>query len=147
MTPQEALRQCVEAMKEVDFADCGKDDARWHKLVLAQQVAEEVLKRPEQEPYSYAYECVQPGTDGKGWAQFINRDPVMPKNGVRNIIPLYAAPQPAAAPSGDVVEHVARVICEGCEENPDHKGDARGNEYRWQDYVDVAVAAITATKE
>jgi hypothetical protein len=40
-------------MKEVDFTDCGKDDARWHKLNAAQQVAEEVMKRPELEPVAY----------------------------------------------------------------------------------------------
>jgi hypothetical protein len=39
---------------------------------------------------------------------------------------------------------VARAICAACHENPDHQGDARGNEYRWQDYLDVADAAIAA---
>lgn len=43
-----------------------------------------------------------------------------------------------------VVEAVARAICVACEENPDHKGDARGNEFRWQDYRDAALAAISA---
>lgn len=60
------------------------------------------LKSASQDPYAYAYECCQPGTDGKGWAQFINRKPVTPKDGVRNVIPLYTAPaasQPAAAPA------------------------------------------------
>lgn len=105
MTPHEALRQCVEAMKLVDFKDCAESEELWHKLNAAQQVAEEVLKAGEPFPYAYAYECVQPGTDGKGWAQFINRDPVMPKDGVRNIIPLYAAhiaaQQAEPAPTGD----------------------------------------------
>lgn len=41
-----------------------------------------------------------------------------------------------------VVEAVARAICVACEENPDHRGDARGNEFRWQDYRDTALAAI-----
>lgn len=44
------------------------------------------------EPYGWAYECVQPGTDGKGWAQFLNRERPNPAQGVRNIIALYAAP-------------------------------------------------------
>lgn len=39
---------------------------------------------------------------------------------------------------------VARAICLACHENPDHKGDAGGNQYRWQDYLDVADAAIAA---
>lgn len=40
-------------------------------------------------PYGYVYECVQPGTDGKGWCEFFGRDPVEPKSGVRNIKALY----------------------------------------------------------
>ena len=43
-----------------------------------------------------------------------------------------------------LLEAVARAICVACEENPDHQGDARGNEFRWQDYRDVALAAINA---
>lgn len=43
-----------------------------------------------------------------------------------------------------VVEAVARAICVACEENPDRRGDARGNKFRWQDYRDVALAAISA---
>ena len=42
------------------------------------------------------------------------------------------------------LEPVARAICTACGENPDHQGDARGNQYRWQDYIDVAQAAIAA---
>ena len=42
------------------------------------------------------------------------------------------------------IERVARAICVACEEEPDHRGDARGNEYRWQDYKEVAEAAIRA---
>lgn len=41
-------------------------------------------------------------------------------------------------------EAVARAICISCEDNPDHTGDARGNAYRWQDYLDCADAAIAA---
>ena len=44
----------------------------------------------------------------------------------------------------DVFERVCRAICSACEENPDHKGDARGNDFRWQDYADAADAAISA---
>lgn len=44
-------------------------------------------------------------------------------------------------------ERLARVICEACEENPDYKGDCRGNQYRWQDYAPVANAAIDAVRE
>ena len=32
-----------------------------------------------------------------------------------------------------------------CDENPEHPGDARGNQKRWQDYLPVADAAILAT--
>lgn len=41
-------------------------------------------------------------------------------------------------------ERVARAICNACEEDPDYKGDCRGNEFRWQDYLPVANAAIDA---
>jgi hypothetical protein len=39
-------------------------------------------------------------------------------------------------------EAVARVICSACYENPDDRGDAQGNDYRWQDYLEPARAAI-----
>lgn len=52
-TAHEALRQCVEVLKLVDFADCAEKEELWHKLNAAQQVAEEVLKRPRQEPVAY----------------------------------------------------------------------------------------------
>lgn len=39
---------------------------------------------------------------------------------------------------------VARAICTACHENPDHIGDAGGHQYRWQDYLDAADAAIAA---
>lgn len=41
-------------------------------------------------------------------------------------------------------EAVARAICEACDDKPDAAGDARGNEKRWQDYIEVADAAICA---
>lgn len=41
-------------------------------------------------------------------------------------------------------EAVARAICIACEERPDAQGDARGNEFRWQDYLEVADAAMAA---
>ena len=44
----------------------------------------------------------------------------------------------------DTLEPVARAICSGCGENPDHCGDARGNAKRWQDYLPIARAAIDA---
>lgn len=43
------------------------------------------------------------------------------------------------------LEAVARAICIAVEENPDHQGDARGNEYRWQDYLPVAEKALEAS--
>ncbi|CAK0780942.1 hypothetical protein CCP4SC76_7640017 [Gammaproteobacteria bacterium] len=42
----------------------------------------------------------------------------------------------------DIRESLARAICKACEENPDDRGDARGNDYRWQDYLDCADAAM-----
>lgn len=48
------------------------------------------------------------------------------------------------AKDGSIRERVARAICTACEENPDHRGDARGNDYRWQDYLETADAAIRA---
>jgi hypothetical protein len=47
-TANEALRQLTEVCKLVDFADCAERPELWHKLNAAQQVAEEVLRRPEQ---------------------------------------------------------------------------------------------------
>jgi len=44
----------------------------------------------------------------------------------------------------NIREKVARAICQACHENPDHKGDATGNDYRWQDYLEAADAAIAA---
>lgn len=41
-------------------------------------------------------------------------------------------------------ERIARAICEACDENPDFRGDCRGNEFRWMDYLPVANAAIDA---
>lgn len=57
---------------------------------------------------------------------------------------LHALPQQPAAVDEAVVEAVARAICVACEERPDSQGDARGNEFRWQDYRDTALAAISA---
>ena len=42
------------------------------------------------------------------------------------------------------IERVARAICTACGENPDHSGDCRGNDFRWQDYREAAIAAIRA---
>lgn len=44
------------------------------------------------EPYGWAYECAQPGTDGKGWAEFLSRTEPKAAHGVRNIKALYTAP-------------------------------------------------------
>lgn len=41
-------------------------------------------------------------------------------------------------------ERVARAICLACHEDPDHCGDAQGNEKRWQDYLGCADAALAA---
>lgn len=44
--------------------------------------------------------------------------------------------------SEDLREAVARAICSGCDEDPDNPGDCRGNDHRWQDYLEPADAAI-----
>jgi hypothetical protein len=44
ITAHEALRQCIEAMKLVDFKDCGESPELWQKLNAAQANAERVLK-------------------------------------------------------------------------------------------------------
>lgn len=44
------------------------------------------------------------------------------------------------------LEPVARAICTECGENPDHQNDARGNQYHWQNYIDLAQAAIAAVE-
>jgi len=49
--------------------------------------------------------------------------------------------------SSEQKEAVARAICKACDENPDHVGDASGRDYRWQDYLSVAEAAIAAMAE
>lgn len=41
-------------------------------------------------------------------------------------------------------EAAARAICQACEKNPEHKGDAHGNAKRWQDYLPMADSAIAA---
>lgn len=51
---------------------------------------------------------------------------------------------PTTLTPNEIRERVARAICTGCGENPDHRGDARGNDYRWQDYLEPADAALDA---
>lgn len=43
-----------------------------------------------------------------------------------------------------VAEAVARAICSACGERPDWAGEELDHKQRWQDYVDVAHAAIAA---
>jgi hypothetical protein len=45
------------------------------------------------------------------------------------------------------INAAAIAICKACGENPDHAGDARGNDYRWQDYIEIAEAGLTAAVE
>ena len=47
----------------------------------------------------------------------------------------------------ELLELVARTICWACDENPNHPGDCRGNDKRWQDYTLVAQAAIEAMSQ
>jgi hypothetical protein len=43
------------------------------------------------------------------------------------------------------LEAIARAICVGVEEEPDHVGDAQGNEFRWQDYLAIAEKVLDIT--
>ena len=73
-------------------------------------------------------------------------------NGGSFELPLYAAQRFIDAMSSEKSkfmgnrEAVARAICVACEENPDHAGDCRGNEKRWQDYLPCADAAVAALR-
>ena len=82
VTPMDALRRCVEAMKQIDFADC-KDERVWQALGAAQGVAEGVL-RDYVEPWwlsdkIIAYASSKPGFANRviSKAQFDN---ALPKN-------------------------------------------------------------------
>lgn len=72
------------------------------------------------------------------------------REGVADAFQLYRSPVAAAAAAPVAVDAearrtaVARAICIACEEVPDHAGDARGNAFRWQDYLPAADAAIAA---
>jgi len=39
-------------------------------------------------------------------------------------------------------EKIARVICQGCEENPDEISEELGHIYRWEDYEQIAIRVI-----
>ena len=43
----------------------------------------------------------------------------------------------------DFIKTLAIAICEGCDERPTSIGDARGNDFRWQDYEGVAQHVIS----
>lgn len=43
-------------------------------------------------------------------------------------------------------ERVARAICNACNIDPDSKGEGPNSEYRWQEFIDVAVNAIGYTQ-
>lgn len=59
MTATEALRQCIEAMKLVDFKDCAESEELWHKFNLAQANAERLLRDGEkQEPAVNAFDAM-----------------------------------------------------------------------------------------
>lgn len=40
-------------------------------------------------------------------------------------------------------EAVARAICSASDQNPDHRGQIKGNRYRWQDFLPAAEAALS----
>lgn len=40
------------------------------------------------------------------------------------------------------VQEVAKAMCSACGENPLHAGDCRGNDHRWQDYMEPAMKLV-----
>lgn len=124
MTPQEALRQCVEAMRLVDFKDCAESPELWQKLNAAQQVAEEVLKRPAQDPVAWAVTF-----DGEVTGNIFNRKDnakrtMMNLNSShpsfeRAILPLYFSPvaaQQTRTTYGDEIVAALDALQVGCTE-------------------------------
>lgn len=106
MTAAEALRQLLAAAKQITADEC-KDLGVWNTLGGAIGVAEMVLRDGEkQEPVAWALYAANGNVriwwlnyeQACGWARNNDIDQ-------REIVPLYAAPQPAsvsAAPSGEV---------------------------------------------
>lgn len=41
-------------------------------------------------------------------------------------------------------EKIARIICQGCDDDPDGSAGEFGHTYRWEDYEPIAVEVITA---
>lgn len=41
-------------------------------------------------------------------------------------------------------EKIARIICQGCDENPDHVAGELGHTFRWEDYERIAIDVINA---
>lgn len=52
----------------------------------------------------------------------------------------------ATQPDQATRKRVAGAICSACGEQPMQQGDAAGNEYRWQDYLNVADAVLAELK-
>jgi len=89
------------------------------------------IEQPSDMHYAYCDDCHAEGPAGDTEADAVAR-----WNSV-------AAPRIAAV-DGSTLEAVARAICVACDERPDHKGDAQGRDFRWQDYEAVAQSAISA---
>ncbi len=51
-----------------------------------------------------------------------------------------------ASTDSTLLEATARAICAACGDRPDHKGDCRGKDFRWQDYREIAQAAFNAIR-
>jgi hypothetical protein len=99
----EALRLCVEALRLTDFSEC-KDEAVWHAVNAAQQVAEEVLKQPAQ-AYIHCQEFHELAMEYRGTqvhaASTYQRLCDYIDTRIAAAVHCIAA-LPAAAPSGDV---------------------------------------------
>ena len=111
MDMREALRQCIEAMKLVDFKDCDESEKLWHQHGQALANAERVL-RDNQAPSLQAVGAVHEGwqlvpieiTDEMVNAADAHIDGLASITCIWDAM-LSAAPQPAAEPSGDVEKY------------------------------------------
>lgn len=113
---------------------------RWKSIDSAPREGTEILAREgKSAPEFVHWRSDQLYAEGGFWA---TRDSGLP----RRLLPTIWTPIPTDDETITATtaerEAVARAICLACEERPDHRGDARGNEYRWQDYLPVADATL-----
>jgi len=111
ITPIDALRGCVEALKQIDHADC-KDELVWKAIVAAQGTAEGVL-RDYVEPEPVAFMAFSANGNVRIWAA---KDNLGAKRAAEEdglvLQPVYAVPvaaQPAVVAAIDDL-HEGRTL-------------------------------------